>query len=431
MLATILKTVPSDAPDNAGAPPNAAADPSRPHMSAYGPKATARPPGNLAYSAAIALCALLLGLTASAVPVAAMIGAAGAGALCILRKKVLAAMIAIALIAMALFAPADLLPDFGFSLGYWLLIGLMLGACVFPIRATPSLLRVSPLTWASCMVLAAASIQGSLLGTGHLSHFFTILGCLCGALLGAGLTRHLAMMDARILTWGEEGLGSVTRDLLLGRITSGMLHDLSQPLNVIAMANGNMGYIVEHLDVQDSTRQQLLDRIARISTHTESASTILTLFRWFGRSGRQEETVPNVRNALTRAIAATRSNVRHHGIEVEIDGNALDHLIPHQQGRLEMMAVAALLSAFGAYSVPRRERMKGRITLFATTSPAYIVIQVQCLDENGRSVPGEGLDNATLWLVEQVALEAGGDFRCLAHRNGAVQFVIRLARDDI
>lgn len=377
------------------------------------------------YPAALAVSTLVLGFASIVAPVAGVIAAVGAGALCVLRKRFHALGVAALMLGALAF-----LPPAGFSSAYWMLIALSLVAAAAPLRIAPSLLRVAPMTWAVCLVICAASIGGLLLEHGTLLHFFIFAGCVSSFLLGAGLARHLAMVDARILAWGEEGLTAVTRDLLLGRITSGMLHDLSQPLNVISMANGNLGYIAEHLDTDDATRQQLLERTARIATHTESAASILTLFRWFGRSAYQDGATLTVRSALSRAVQATRSNVRYHGVEVELDGNALDMFSARHHGRIEMMAVAALLSALSAYGSSDGERTKGRIVLFASGAQDEIVVEVHCFDTEGEPVQCKPLDNATLWLIEQVAHEAQGEFRSLTHRNDQVQFVFRFERND-
>lgn len=377
------------------------------------------------YPAALGASTLVLGFASVTAPVAGVIAAVGAGALCVLRKR----FHALAVVALMLGVLA-FLPPGAFSSAYWLLIALLLVAAAAPLRIAPSLLRVAPMTWAVCLVICAASIGGLLLEHGVPMHFFIFAGCASSFLLGAGLARHLAMVDARILAWGEEGLAAVTRDLLLGRITSGMLHDLSQPLNVISMANGNLGYIAEHLETDDATRQQLLERIARIATHTQSAASILTLFRWFGRSAYQDGATLTVRSALNRAVQATRSNVRYHGVEVELDGDALDMFSARHHGRIEMMAVAALLSALSAYGSSDGERARGRIVLFARGGPDEIVIEVRCFDTEGAPVQCKPLDNATLWLIEQVAHEAGGEFRSLAHRSDEMQFVFRFESHD-
>ncbi|MDE8650523.1 hypothetical protein [Novosphingobium album (ex Liu et al. 2023)] len=410
----------------------AAAPATRSASSAASLAARRGPGGGLALNAlALALCALLLGLAAIRVEGAAVIGATAAGALFALRQRLI-----LFLIAAAMLIPLAVLPEARLSIGYWSQMALMVGAALLSPRFAPALLHVPQWAWALVAMLGTASFCLSLAGPAGVGMAAaTVFGSLCAACLGAGLARHLAMADARLLAWGEDGLAAVTRDLLLGRITSGMLHDLAQPLNVIAMANGNLGYIVEHLDIDDEARRQLVERIARISTHTEGAAYILGLFRWFGREGNQDESRLSVRSALERAVAATRSNVRHHGVAIELKGDGLDYLVPRRHGALEMMAVAALLSAFGAFIRPEGQKLKGTVLLHAALSPAHVVIRFHCTDEAGAVLAGKKLDHATLWLVEQVAREADGDFRCArtAPRGAAqpARFVIRLARDDI
>lgn len=387
--------------------------------------------GTRFYPGAIAVCALCLGLVSSHAPAAGVIGAAAAGALFVLHKTLKAA-----LVTAGLSAGFYIIPDAQVSPAYWTTLAMVAGAGFLPRSIVTVLLRAPRWTWVLALLLAMSSFCCILLIANSsipspLATAAVLTGSLSAAFLGAGLARHLAMVDARLLAWGEDGLVPVTRDLLLGRVTAGMLHDLAQPLNVISMANGNMRYIVEQLDIGEDSRKQLLDRVARISSHTEAAAFILSLFRWFGRDGDKESSALNVRSALERAVAATKSNVRHHGVSVELDGNALDHLLPEHHGALEMMAVAALLSAFGSFIGTGRDKRKGKVVLRAAMTPAHVVVTVQCIDETGAPAPARKLDHATLWLVEQVALDAGGDFRSMLRQSQPTRFVMRLGRDDI
>ncbi|EQB09863.1 sensor histidine kinase [Novosphingobium lindaniclasticum] len=387
--------------------------------------------GTRFYPGAIAICALCLGLVSSHAPAAGVIGAAAAGALFVLHKTLKAA-----LVTAALSAGFYVIPDAQYSPAYWTTLAMVAGAGFLPRSIVTVLLRAPRWTWVLALLLATSSFCCILLIANPsipdpLATAAVFTGSLSAAFLGAGLARHLAMVDARLLAWGEDGLVPVTRDLLLGRVTAGMLHDLAQPLNVISMANGNMRYIVEQLDIGEDSRRQLLERVARISSHTEAAAFILSLFRWFGRDGDKERSALNVRSALERAVAATKSNVRHHGVSVELDGNALDHLLPEHHGALEMMAVAALLSAFGSFIGAGKDKRKGKVVLRAAMTRAHVVVTVRCIDETGAPAPARKLDHATLWLVEQVALDAGGDFRSMLRKSQPTRFVMRLGRDDI
>jgi signal transduction histidine kinase len=324
-----------------------------------------------------------------------------------------------------------LIPGVRDSLAYWMLMAELAVAAVTPARFVSALLQAPRWSWVFAITLGAAAVGlMALVPIAIVLAISVAIASLCACYLGAGLARHLAMADARLLVWGDDGLVAVTRDLLLGRITSGMLHDMAQPLNVISMANGNMSYIVDHLEISDQARQQLQERVTRIATHTQNAASTLSLFRWFGRNGSDNHGELTVRSALERALAATRSNVRHHDVTVELQGNALDYLLPARHGELEMMAVAALLCSFASFVGTDGRKHGGKVLLFARLSPAHIVVNVECTDAEGRSMPGRHMDRATLWLIEQVAHEAAGDFRCLVRDNQPVRFILRLGRDD-
>lgn len=354
-----------------------------------------------------------------------MIAAASAGALFILRRPILT-LGATLLLAIGLIQPAALHSPF-----YWTDLLLLAAAAIIPRRFAPALLRAPRWSWPTVMALGAMCLFGYMFVGPLPGAILAVIACFCAAFIGAGIARHLAVVDARLLAWGDGGLVEVTRDLLLGRITSGMLHDLAQPLNVISMANANMDYIISHLEMDEEHRGQLQERVGRIATHTEGAAHILSLFRWFGRDGREGDGALTVRSALECALATTKSNVRHHGVSVQMRGNGLDHLVPGQYGALQMMAVAALLSAFGSFLGRDGRKHRGDVLLNASVSPAHVVVTVECTDEEGCPVPSLKIDEATLWLVEQVAQEASAEFRCLVLGRQPVRFIIRLGRDDI
>jgi signal transduction histidine kinase len=378
------------------------------------------------YPAAFALCALVLALTAPVAPGAGVISAAVIGGLFVMHRTALSLTI-----VAALMAGVFLVPDASKSSAYWSDLAIVIIAAVFPRRLAPALLQAPRWSWLLGMTLGTAGLCLHFLLPGIAGQAAIVVASLCAAFIGAGIARHVAVVDARLLAWGDRGMVEVTRDLLLGRITSGMLHDLAQPLNVISMANANMDYIIAHLQIDDESRRQLQERVKRIATHTEGAAGILSLFRWFGRDGRDGGGELTVRSALECAVAATKSNVRHHGVAIQLRGNALDHQVPQQHGALEMMAVAALLSAFSSFICADGRKLRGDVLLNAVTTPAHVVVTVECTDAEHQPLPSRRIDEATLWLIEQVAQEVASDFRCVVRDRQPVRFIIRLGRNDI
>ena len=385
--------------------------------------------GRRIFSVTLALCFAALMVVAPDSKPAAMMGAVLAGALFVFRNPMLALFGAAAPPAwfwFLSFPSFPLLPA-----GFWSAIVLMAGAALIPSRAIYFLMRLSKRITLLCLIMSTLCLCGALLvPVERVAALLIVLANLCAVLLGVILTRYLAFANARILGWDAQGLEAIVRNLLLGRITSGMLHDLAQPLNVISMANGNLSYIIEHIGIEPDKRAQIDERIRRISTNTENAAAILSLFRWFGRGGNADYSLLNVRSALERAIAATRSNIRHADISVELAGDGLDHLLSERHGTVEIMAVAALLCAFGGFLREDGSRIKGQVLLRADRSPAHILVMLHCMDEQGMPVRCD-MDPATLWLIQQIAQECDSEFHHLRHRNQTARFAIRIARDDI
>jgi len=370
---------------------------------------------------ALMFAAFTFALCAIAAPGGGLLSAGATGALLTIGARNQVRFLGVLLTPLLLLPAAREAPAFFLNLALMLLSGLA------PAVVRSTILHLPRSSWQLALIITTPCACGMLLGLGIAA---AVPGLLGAFYLGINIARHMARADARLLAWGDDGLGAVTRDLLLGRVTSGMLHDLAQPLNVISMANGNMGYIVDHLAIGDEERRQLLERIERISHHTQAAALILSLFRWFGRDGSDDPAALTVRSALERAVAATRSNVRHHGVSVELVGDGLEYELPHRHGALEMMAVAALLCAFGSFLERDGTKKRGRVLLDATLTATHICVSVQCTDAEGHPCWGKPMDHATAWLVEQVAHDAQGDFRCQVREVRPERFLIRLARYD-
>ncbi len=370
---------------------------------------------------ALMFAAFTFAICALTAPGGGLLAAGVMGALFTINARVQAFLLTLLLL------PVVLVPEIRTTPAFWMTLALMLltGVASPSVRATIN--RLPRSSWQLVLVATTPCACAMLMNANWI---FTIPGMLGAFYLGINIARHMARADARLLAWGDDSLTTVTRDLLLGRVTSGMLHDLAQPLNVISMANGNMGYIVEHLAIDEEERRQLLERINRIGHHTEAAAAILSLFRWFGRDGSDDPAVLSVRSALERAVTATRSNVRHHGVAVELQGDGLEYQLPARHGALEMMAVAALLCAFSSFFDHDGSKKRGTVMLDATLSRTQIIVCVRCIDAEGMPVHGKSMDYATAWLVDQVAHETGGHFLSLMRESRPERFVIRLGRDD-
>lgn len=227
-----------------------------------------------------------------------------------------------------------------------------------------------------------------------------IIGLIFGMLLDTVLRRDAA--------WSRANIALVARDLLLGRITTGMIHDLAQPINVVSMANGNLSYLLNNMPDKEHAHELLQERIERIAGQTDKAANLLHNFRSFGRGDDEANGVLTVRDALERTRIATTSNVRHGGVTVEFRGNALDCICGEHLAVLQLAVAGALLSAFAAYTGPDGERRDGSVIVDATLGLNSIIVTVNPHDAHGKTlVPGQP-EPALVWLLQEVLASNGG-----------------------
>ena len=369
----------------------------------------------------VALCVLMLGLIAGMAPAAAIPGAAGAGVLLALGRRRLALAAGLGMLPALYFWPQTWT-----AAGYWVLLALLAVAALLSRHPAMLFPRLPTAALAMGLIAAAAGMCLALLYQGPWLAPAVVIASLCAAGAGAGWLYHsrrgIAVSDGA----EADDLEALTRDLLLGRMTVGMVHDLAQPLNVIVMAAGNLGYLIERAGIDADSRKQLLDRSVRISSQTEGAAAILALFRHFGRE--RQEDGRTIRSALERAIAATRSTHRHPGITIELTGEALDYPVHRFHDRLEMIVAAALLGGFGAYLPPDGKKRDGTLILRAVPQSSGVEIVLVCADEMGEPIMGYGLDPTMHGLVKRLANGAGGQFHGPSSGDPFSQFTIRLTR---
>ncbi len=266
-------------------------------------------------------------------------------------------------------------------------------------------------------------------------------------LLGvAVLAAHASFQVTRQFGAGEDVVGSLnysladrhwlaqtSRYLMLGRIAGGMAHELSQAMNVIGMANGNLGYILARADVAEPFSTELNQRVAKIAAHSSAAATMLGQFRWFGLDGGRDQLDMTVGTALERAVMATRAATRKTGVLVEIRGDGVNHPAPLRHGLIELLASAALTElARMLADRPSESEPPQAISLEATRTQTHIEIAVVC--RNDRQLTGaaiDGIDRISYDLVARLAASVQAEIRRLGPEHAPVRFKLRLPRDVI
>jgi signal transduction histidine kinase len=383
------------------------------------------------FGIALALTALLLSLFGGGDVMTGVALAACAGALAALRLRGLAAACAASLLITALLQDAHDL-----RAAEAVAIALLSAVVVLPRRPLPSF---TSWHWAAIpLIVMMADLATRWVPHGGVPWIGLVLvGASGGAVGGYGISRRMIgsgalAVGARYAIGDNQWLSQTTRFLLLGRIAGGMSHELSQALNVITMANGNLGYVLDRANVPEPQGTQLTERVRKIATHADVAARMLSHFRWFGQDGGREGAEMTVGTALERAVAATKAAARKCGVAIEIRGDALGHPVPLRHGTIEMMATAALLEVIQMLAQRPPDSLPPQpIALEATRTATDIEISV--LSRSGDDAPSvpDDVADATFDLVTRLAASCRSELRRIGQKGYPVRFILRLDRDIV
>ncbi|MDB5715688.1 MAG: hypothetical protein JWO15_3085 [Sphingomonadales bacterium] len=293
--------------------------------------------------------------------------------------------------------------------------------------------------WAVFPVAAAALIVTTQRASPGSASWFLLLpmGAILASFVGFTATRHINGEDmignTRHALGERQWLTETARYLLLGRISGGLSHELSQSLNVITMANGHLGYILGRAGIEEPHGQQLTERVRRIAGNAESAAQVLGQFRWFGQDGGREGEDLTVGSALENAVSATRAAARKSGVPIGVRGDALTYALPLRHGTIEMLATVALLEILQMLSMlPVDDAPPEGIMLEATLTATHIEISVLCAGAGRtRAAASDDIARATYELASKLAWSCRCELRRNNRRNDPVRFILRLNRDMV
>jgi C4-dicarboxylate-specific signal transduction histidine kinase len=183
--------------------------------------------------------------------------------------------------------------------------------------------------------------------------------------------------------------------VMLGEMTTGMAHELSQPLNVVRMAAQNALAEIDPADggsadpegfepmTEAEFHKFIAGKFTRIVAQVDRAADIISRMRIFGRASDAPAATFDVRDACNSALALVGPRIRSMGIAVREDLGSHALTMLGQRGLLEQVIVNLLMNARDALKdAPRADKQ-----IEVTTRPApdgHITIDVA---DNGPGVP--------------------------------------------
>jgi C4-dicarboxylate-specific signal transduction histidine kinase len=210
--------------------------------------------------------------------------------------------------------------------------------------------------------------------------------------------------DCTILMGHDETLRHQARQAIaqtatlvtLGEMTTGMAHELSQPLNVIKMAAQNALSEVTPAEPprpagfrppmdEAELRPFVAGKLGRIMAQVDRAASVIARMRVFGRTPEGEPAVFDVREACRGALTLVGQRLRNTGVTVRKELGEQPLRVRSHQNLLEQALVNLLVNARDAL----QQSLRADKTIVLSTSRGsngHVLITVA---DNGPGVPVE------------------------------------------
>ncbi len=152
----------------------------------------------------------------------------------------------------------------------------------------------------------------------------------------------------------QEQLVQAGKLATLGELTTGVAHELNNPLNNIGLFIGNAIDLIE-LGVVDANPEQILHELHSAMQQVRKATEIISHLRTFGRAASVSYEPVVIEQVVQRALSLMAEQLRLRQIEVQVDFPANEVIVMGNAIQLEQVFINLLTNARDALaSVPRK-----------------------------------------------------------------------------
>ncbi len=178
----------------------------------------------------------------------------------------------------------------------------------------------------------------------------------------------------------QEQLVQAAKLATLGELTTGVAHELNNPLNNIGLFIGNA---IDHIDLGRSDTSSVLHQLRSAMQQVRKATEIISHLRTFGRAAPATRERLNVMDVLRRAQTLMNEQLRLRQIEVEVSGPEAP-MVDGNPIQLEQVFLNLLTNARDAMAEsPRR-----RIEVSCRVDEDSVIVEFR---DTGHGIP-EGLE---------------------------------------
>jgi C4-dicarboxylate-specific signal transduction histidine kinase len=140
----------------------------------------------------------------------------------------------------------------------------------------------------------------------------------------------------------QEQLVQAGKLAILGELTTGVAHELNNPLNNIGLFIGNA---IDHIELGMAEREHILHELHSAMQQVHKATEIISHLRTFGRVASVSREPVGVNQVIGQALALMQEQLRLRQIAVELDLDPQDPLVLANAIQLEQVFINLLTNA--------------------------------------------------------------------------------------
>src|SRR5437868_1222819 len=175
----------------------------------------------------------------------------------------------------------------------------------------------------------------------------------------------------------QEQLVQAGKLATLGELTTGVAHELNNPLNNIGLFVGNA---VDLIELAVTEKEQIVGELQHAMQQVSKATEIISHLRTFGRAAPVSREPISLREVIERALSLMREQLRLREIEVTIELGPEDPVVVGNAIQLEQVFINLLTNARDAVAESPRKQVR----IAAATGGGAVEVT---LADSGHGIP--------------------------------------------
>jgi C4-dicarboxylate-specific signal transduction histidine kinase len=232
----------------------------------------------------------------------------------------------------------------------------------------------------------------------------------------------------------QEQLVQAGKLATLGELTTGVAHELNNPLNNIGLFIGNA---IDQIDLRDPDPERIKSDLVKAIEQVRKATEIITHLRTFGRTAPVTFEPVDVDDVIARSLSLVQEQLRIRAIEVSFDLHGVDLIVLGNPIQLEQVFVNVLTNARDALAnadrrevhiASRRDGDKVKVTVADSGPGIPAEIEQRIFDPFFTTKEVGGGTGLGLSITYSIVKEHGGEIWVDGRPGEGASFHIELPR---